>query len=346
MIKKAELTLAAISAALEADKCGQFREHLRDLLPKMDDAYRGTEKPFRRHQGASSIGADCARELQLSWRWATKPEFPERILRLFNRGHLEEARFLAMLMCVPTIKLWFETEDGGQYKWSDYNGHYGSALDGIATGIPDLPNGDACYTEFKTAGDKPFAKVVKNGVRAEQWKHFVQMQQCMKYFNLQYSLYMVVNKNTDELYAEIIDYDKDIADQYTRRAGEIIFTTDALPRISNTKTFFKCKFCNQKDVCHGTTIPEVNCRTCCHWSPEQDGTFSCARNNEELFGPDVYEGCAEHVFDPTLLSGFSYLGGDASRNATLLRTRDGQDFWQGPNDTTSQELRIHGAPNP
>lgn len=339
MIQKAEATLAAISAALEADKCGQFRQLLRDLLPKMDDAYRGTEKPFRRHLGASSIGADCARELQLSWRWTAKPEFPERILRLFNRGHLEEARFLAMLMCVPGVKLWYETEDGGQFKWSDHNGHYGSALDGIATGIPDVPGGVACYTEFKTASKASFTKTAKAGVRAEQWKHFVQMQQCMKYYDLRYSLYMVVNKDNDELYAEIIEYDQAIADQYTRRAGEIIFTSDALPRISNTKTFFKCKFCNQKDVCHGTTIPEVNCRTCAHWTAEHDGTFTCARNNDELFRDTVYEGCSEHVFDPTLLPALSYLGGDMDRNATLLRTRDGKEFWQGPNDVTSLALK-------
>lgn len=337
-IHLATKTLEAIEQALAADNCGQFRQQLATLLPKMEDAYRGTEKPFRRHLGASGIGKDCSREIQLDWRWVMKPQFPPRILRLFNRGHLEEARFLSMLLCVPGIQLWYETEDGGQYKWNDHNGHYGSALDGIATGIPDLEPSMPAYTEFKTASKKAFDKMVKSGVRDTEWKHFVQMQQCMKYYQLPASLYLMVCKDNDDIYGEIVYYEQAVADQYTRRAGEIIFTTEALPRISNTKTFYKCKFCDKKPVCFGDRAPEINCRTCAHWSAEADGTFSCHRRNDEVQNEGVYTGCAEHVYDPTLLPALSYIGGDDARNAAQYRTRTGNEFWQGPNDVTSAEL--------
>lgn len=339
MIHKAEKTLAAIEHALNQDKCGQFRQNLAFLLPKMEDAYRATEKPFRRHLGASGIGKDCSRELQLDWRWAMRPQFPERILRLFNRGHLEEARFLSMLMCIPDVELWYETDTGGQFKWQDFNGHYGSALDGIARNIPDLPAGVACYTEFKTASSKMFAKVEKEGVRAQKWEHFVQMQQCMKYYSLDAALYLVVNKDTDQLYGEIVYFEQQIADQYSRRAGEIIFSVEALPRISNLRTFWKCKFCDKKAVCQGDAIPEINCRTCAHWSAESDGSFSCNRNNDEIYRESVYDGCSEHVYDPTLISSLSYVGGDAVRNACQYQTRDGEQVWQGPNDITSEQFK-------
>lgn len=340
MIQLATKTLEAISQALNADKCGQFRQNLKILLPKMEDAYRGTEDKYRRHQGASGIGRDCAREIQLKWRWAQQSQFDERMLRLFNRGHLEEARFLAMLMCVPGVQLWYETEDGGQFKFSDYANHYGSALDGIAVGIPDVPEGAACYTEFKTASSKAFAKIKANGCRAEKFEHYVQMNQCMLYYKLPFSLYMVVNKDTDELYAEIIQFDQANADQYRNRAGEVIFTTDPLPRISNQPTFWKCKFCDEKPVCHGKKIPDINCRTCAHWSPKAEGGYSCARGHEDTVGNKhaSFVGCPEHVFDPTLLPQFSYMGGNHESNYSVLRTRSGHEFKQGPDHVTSGQL--------
>lgn len=341
MVQLASKTVAMIDAAIKADGGNAFRGRLKDLLPKMDDAYRQDEKPYRKHLGASLIGRDCARELQLKWLWASssKKELDGRILRLFNRGHLEEARFLAMLLGVPGIQVWFETPEGGQFRWQDFNGHYGSALDGIARGVPDLEPGVPCYCEFKTANDSSFKAIVKNGCRAEKYEHFVQQQQCMKYYKLPFSLYLVVNKNTDELYGEIIPYEKDVADQYTRRAGEIIFASDPMPRISNVATFFKCKFCDEKEVCHGKKVAEINCRTCCHWTAEEDGSVSCARNNDEVFDECAWVGCPEHVYNPSVLVGVSYLGGDMATNCTTLRTLEGEEFKQGPNHMTSQQYK-------
>lgn len=336
----AQLTLDAINTALAADNCGQFRQNLKFLLPKMEDAYRGEEKPFRKHLGASMIGRDCSRQLQLGWHWTSKPEFPPRVLRLFNRGHLEEARFLSMLMCLEGVKLWYETEDGGQFKWNFHNGHYGSALDGIATGIPDIPNGEACYTEFKTSAKKGFDETVRLGCRATHPEHYVQMQECMLAYNLQYSLYMMVNKDNDDLYAEVIYYDKDTALRYKQRARDIIFSTEPLTRISENPTFYKCKFCDVRNICHGSDIPEINCRTCCHWTAEEDGTESCARNNDELFRESVYVGCSEHVFNPNLLSKFEYNGGDATRGCVFLREHETTEIIaQGPNDLTSAQFK-------
>ncbi|UFK26942.1 exonuclease [Vibrio phage vB_VpaS_AL-2] len=338
-VQHATETLKAIENALAADNCGQFRQNLRDLLPKMEDAYRGQEDKYRNHQGASGIGNECNREIQLKWRWVAAPKFDPRLLRLFNRGHLEEARFLSMLMCIPGVQLWYETPEGGQIKWNDYGGHYGSALDGVAVGIPDVPQGAPCYTEFKTASDSKFNKFVKDGCRVENFTYYVQCQQCMHYMNLPYTLFMVVNKNTDELYAEIISYDKEIAEKYSKRAGDIIFAEKALPRISDKITFWKCRWCDVKQVCHGKEIPDVNCRTCCHWAPEQNGTYSCRRGNDNVHNKQLaMAGCAEHVFDPSLLPSFDHVGGSTEDNYTILRTRSGRDFKQGPGFITSYEL--------
>lgn len=340
-VQLAEKTLKAISDALNADKCGQFRKNLQVLLPKMEDAYRGTESKFRSHQGASGIGVDCPRQVQLRWKWVAQASFDERMLRLFNRGHLEEARFLAMLMCIPNVQLWYETDEGGQFKFSDFGGHYGSALDGIMVNCPDLEPGVPCYTEFKTAGSKAFAKIKANGCQAEKHEHYVQMNQCMEYYQLPYSLYMVVNKDTDELYAEIIAYDADNAATYKQRAEQVIFTTEALTRISNQVTFWKCKFCDVKSVCHGNKAPEINCRTCIHWSAKREGGYSCNRGHNEIVSDKTacFDGCGDHVYDPTLLPRFSFMGGNHESNYAVYRTRDGKEFKQGPDHITSQQIQ-------
>lgn len=54
----------------------------------------------RRHLGGSLIGRKCKRELWYSFRWALPPRHSGRMLRLFNRGHREEDRFVEWLRSV------------------------------------------------------------------------------------------------------------------------------------------------------------------------------------------------------------------------------------------------------
>ena len=58
-----------------------------------------TESP-RGHLGCSLLGHPCERWLWLSFRWAVKEQFPGRILRLFRRGHNEEATIIKDLEAI------------------------------------------------------------------------------------------------------------------------------------------------------------------------------------------------------------------------------------------------------
>jgi hypothetical protein len=51
----------------------------------------------RKHLGASLIGRECARELWYTFRWVKHKKFDGRMQRLFQRGHLEEGRFIEYL---------------------------------------------------------------------------------------------------------------------------------------------------------------------------------------------------------------------------------------------------------
>lgn len=52
---------------------------------------------FRAHLGGSMIGRSCDREIWYGFRWAKRPDFDGRMLRLFGRGHKEEFIFVADL---------------------------------------------------------------------------------------------------------------------------------------------------------------------------------------------------------------------------------------------------------
>lgn len=74
------------------------------LVDTIDRAYKDQHpernKPFRPHLGGSMIGKKCERELYYSFRWFKRPAFEGRMLRLFDRGHNEEFRFIAYLRSV------------------------------------------------------------------------------------------------------------------------------------------------------------------------------------------------------------------------------------------------------
>lgn len=261
-------TLATIAAALERDQGASFRQHLRHLMPLAEDAYRGEEDPFRSHLGASIIGRECARELWYSFHWTTAPSFEGRILRLFNRGHLEEPRMVALLQMIGCT-VWQFDEEGNQFRVAGYKGHFGGGMDGVLLGIPELPD-EPVLGEFKTHNDKSFQKLKGDGVRESKFEHYVQMQTYMGKNGFRWGLYMAVNKNDDELYAELIPFDQVTYDRFQERSVMIIDAVEPPARINNSPGWYKCKFCDFSPVCHGAAQPDKNCRTC-RWSTPVDG---------------------------------------------------------------------------
>jgi hypothetical protein len=277
-------------------------------MPLAEDAYKSDAFPFRAHLGASRIGADCARELWYDFRWATKPAHGDRLLRLFNRGHLEEPRFAAMLGAAG-IKVHQFAKPGEQYKIALHGGHFGGSLDGVAERIPDVEGPVLC--EMKTHNAASFAKLAGHnwgehvadpehvnftgeGVRSSKFMHYVQMQMYSRAYRLENALYLAVCKDTDALYAELVGQDEAISDAFSNRAREIIFATEPPARIKNDPTWYQCKFCNQNAVCYGKAQAERNCRTCANSAPLKDGAWNCVRWGKTLDKDTQLAGCPQY----------------------------------------------------
>ncbi|WAX22445.1 Cas4 family CRISPR-associated exonuclease [Pseudomonas phage MiCath] len=293
-IRLAVETKNLINAMLEADGGAKFRGWLGKVIPHMDDAYRTDESPFRSHMGASLIGGDCARAVWYGFHWATKPFFPGRVLRLFNRGHLEEARFIALLLMIG-CDIYQQDENGKQYRISSSEGHFGGSGDGIAVGLPDLPPGTPALTEFKTHNDKSFKKLVEEGVRECKPEHYTQMQLYMYKMGLPVALYGAVNKNDDELHFELIELNSRHAEVYLGIADELVWSEYPPKRINESPGYYKCKWCDHRPVCHGLGDPAVNCRTCQFSRPIEGARWVCTQTGEDLSKQKQESACQSYT---------------------------------------------------
>lgn len=298
---KATKTLEAIATVMRADQGARFRALLKATMPTAHDAYAADESDFRSHLGASIIGRECAREVWYSFHWCTLKKFDARILRIFNRGHLEEPRMVALLQMIGCTVYQFDAE-GKQFRISGYKGHHGGSLDGVVIGCPDVPN-HPILGEFKTYNDKQFQILLAQGVTGAHYEHVVQMQQYMGKNKLIAALYMATNKNTDEIHAEIIGFDQAIYDRYEARAVSIIDSGSPPPKISNTPGFWKCKFCDQNPVCHlPKVMPARNCRTCGYSSTLPNAEWGCSFHNVKLSEEMQLKGCSDYEMNPTIKS--------------------------------------------
>ena len=147
--------------------------------------------------------------------------------------------------------------NGDQFEVVACNGHFKGHTDGVALGVPEAPK-TWHLLEMKTASAKSFAKTKKDGCEKDKPQHFAQMQVYMHLMKLTRALYMVVNKDNDELYTERIRYDAKKAQALIDKAQSIINASTPPERISDRPDSFACKFCDARELCHGTSEVAVN----------------------------------------------------------------------------------------
>lgn len=277
-----------------------------DLTPTVKAIYEAYEKRSddgnRPHLGASIIGKSCDRAIWYTFHWSSSKKFSGRMLRLFNRGHREEDRFVADLRSAGvTVYEWDDERTKKQHSISDFNGHFQGSLDGIGIGIKENPS-HWHVLEFKTHSAKSFKDLIKNGVKEAKPEHYSQMQVYMHYKGLEFAYYLAVCKDDDDLHGEVVAYNAPHAQMMINRAERIIKANKPPEKISDNPSWFECKFCDHWDVCHGTKFPKRNCRTCTHSTSLMDGSWHCDKHKQALSIDDQREGCSNHLFNPFIVN--------------------------------------------
>jgi hypothetical protein len=223
------------------------------------------------------------------------------MLRLFNRGHEEEARFVRWL----TIAGWevreFDPETKKQFRIVGSKGHFGGSLDGMAKAPSryamsiGLDANTIFLLEFKTHSEKSFAKLKKDGVVKSKPQHYRQMCSYGRAYGFHFALYCAVNKNTDELYFEVVQLDWREADDLFRKAEGIIFSQTRPPKIAQTDSFFDCKYCDFAGLCHRGEVPTKNCRSCRNAFPVDNAEWFCQVHNANIPKDVIPVGCGSYA---------------------------------------------------
>jgi hypothetical protein len=243
--------------------------------------------------GSSFIGEECVRQIWLSWRGFAREQFEGRMLRLFETGHLQEARIVEDLRRAG-FAVWDKREDGRQFEFSDLTGHFITKVDGI---IKDVPENEKPHVlEIKTHNKNSFSSLLKKGVQEAKPLHYAQVQISMLLGGFTRALYVALCKDDEQFYVERVRADE--AAQEKLKA-KIIKLTEARLRpagISDDGSSFGCKFCSMKAVCVKEAEPLRHCRTCTMCTPGAEGKWVCELNKDTLsidrqrLGCEHYEG--------------------------------------------------------
>lgn len=290
----------------------------------------------RTHLGASIIGHECSYYLWLTFRWCFKERFSGRMLRLFNRGHLEELRVIRWLEGIGCIvetddfsekQLWYNQDSGEyvvsendtsdcecminvsespahihhaksigiqipQFKISGVNGHFGGSMDGLVWLPERFGIDEPVILECKTSkAGAYFNKLKGGGVLLNNSQHFDQQSTYGYKKDIRYALYIAVNKNDDDLHAELIELDHSRGAQCEQKADRIINSKEAPYKLSSSKTFHKCSYCPARSVCHEGAIPEKNCRSCIHSTPVENKKWQCDKWSVDIPSEHIGLGC-------------------------------------------------------
>lgn len=201
------------------------------------------------------------------------------MLRLFETGHLQEARIVEDLRRAG-FAVWDKRGDGRQFEFTDESGHFITKVDGV---IKDVPESDKPHVlEVKTHNKNSFSSLVKKGVQEAKPTHYSQMQISMALGGFTRALYVAVCKDDEQFYVERVKEDKV---EQEKLKSKIIKLTEARLRpagISDDGSSFGCKFCSMKPVCIKEAEPLRHCRTCTMCTPGQEGKWVCELNKDTL----------------------------------------------------------------
>ena len=226
------------------------------IIKELDRAVVEKERkqPERKYLGASSLGDPCARKLQYRYIGQQKDKdkgFPAKTLRTFALGHTIED---LMIMYFRDAGFDLRTEKGGeQFGFAVAEGEIKGHIDGVIVGGP-LPIQYPMLWECKSANDRKFAEFVRKGVAEANPVYAAQVAMYQAYMDLTDNpcCFTVLNKNTSEIYIELIPFNQDLAQSTSDKAVNIIRATrgnDMLPRIAQNDDFFMCKWCEFRNTC-------------------------------------------------------------------------------------------------
>lgn len=267
------------------------------------------ERP-REYLGMSQIGDSCSRKLWYDFRKVGREKFDAATLKRFQDGHRTESLIIDRLRMVDGITLVSHREDGNQIGYKDLDGHFSGHLDGDIIGILQAPK-TPHVLEVKCCSEKKFKELQKAVAELgekqalKKWNpvYYTQgMLYCEYHMRTRHYLVVATPGGRDWMGVRT-NADPAHAIQAKAKAKRIIEAQEPPDKLSNDPSYFECRYCSYKGVCHNGDMPERNCRTCLHSSIMQNSEWHCSRFGKKLTFDEQLAGCPAHLYLPKLVPG-------------------------------------------
>lgn len=226
-------------------------QQLNEILDaKLIAQHKSQEK--RTYLGASMIGDECARKVQLQF-LGKEEEVSAQTLRTFDIGHALED-LVAQWLMTAGLDLKTRNENGQQFGFSVASSKVQGHVDGIIVGASEtiLSLKFPALWECKTMNNNSWKDTAKREILVSKPLYYAQIQLYMAYMDLENCLFTALNKDDSQLYFEAVEFDTEAAQRYSDRAVQIIKATqnhELMPCISKDPSFFKCKMCGFREAC-------------------------------------------------------------------------------------------------
>lgn len=309
-------------------------------------------RPTRGYLGMSGVGNDCKRALWYGYRFVTYPHFPAETLLKFADGHnSEDITADRIRAALPESRLVTHTAAGEQLPFSDINGHFRGHCDGIALNLPEFPDQWVIW-EHKCSDRVTVNKLVRavdkhgedKALANWNYVYYVQAILYMYYGKLDQHIMTVSHSGSRDYVQVITPANNYQAEAVIGIAKQVIASDKPLAKLRDDPEYYKCKWCDHSEVCHGTAAPEVNCRTCVFSAPDltgDDGKWICKKHhNFEIPMKTQVNGCDDHLYNPLTLGNFAKVIDATQSSVVYENTLTEKQFTNGKaaGDFTSHEI--------
>ena len=221
------------------------------------------QQPERSYLGASRLGEPCVRALQYEYIQTPRDKaYTGQTLRIFEMGHMLEKRTWNWLQGAGFEIETHQPTTGEVYGFSVAQGQLQGHVDGIVWQVPEGLEQDIqvpAIWECKSLNARSWKQLVEKGVKVAKPVYALQIALYQAYLeelipglSQNPALLTAVNKDTSELYHELVPFDPALAQTASDRAVTIFRATqsgETLPRITQDPDSFYCRFCNWQTTC-------------------------------------------------------------------------------------------------
>ena len=222
------------------------------LNQRVNELIEAAEPPSpndRQYLGASSIGAECLRQIQ--YNWFCDPQFPARTRDIFARGH-----FFEELSRQHLIAAGFKFASKVRLRFDAAGGLFRGHADGILVSGPQLPG--LIYPaiwEHKALKAKSWRAIERDGLSGLYETYAAQIATYQTYLDCTNPAFVtVLNADTCERLNFLVPFDAQLGQTTSDRAVAVIEATRAgelLPRVSDDPKDWRCRMCSHRDRCWG-----------------------------------------------------------------------------------------------